>query len=146
MARAINIFEKRDVRDYNSHTVLNALRSNCVRAVELDDKQQTKKKGTYLLAMKGVADAIYSELGIKAAKADKAVEVEAVVIEDSEAYKKLEGLLTATQERSVEQESELEELDKEIETMAAKIKDLEAKHKATAKKPTAKKATKKGAK
>lgn len=120
MTRPVNIFDNRDVRDYNKPSVINSLRNNCVRAVELDDRQGTKKKGTYLLAMKGVADGIYAELGIKGAKGAK---LNKVVVEDPEAYKKLVTLLAESKERSEEQETELEELDKEIESLNSTIKE-----------------------
>tara|TARA_R110000851_G_scaffold317339_1_gene480771 strand:+ start:4464 stop:4970 length:507 start_codon:yes stop_codon:yes gene_type:complete len=130
--RPVNLFELKDVRDYNAHTTINAIRNNCVRAKELDDRQGTKQKGTYFLAMLMLADAIRKELGAKESATVSKEESATVVIEESEEYKKLETLLTDTQERSVEQEGELEELDKEIESlntdctdMAVKIKALE---------------------
>lgn len=141
--RPINLFDNKNIRDYNKQATLSSLRANCARAVELDDKTGAKKNNTYLLAMAGVADAIYAELGMKPKGKGKAAPVvEPVDIKESEDYKKLEVLLTAAQERSVEQEEELETMDKELEDMAAKIKTLEAK--ATPAKKTA--AKKKGAK
>lgn len=125
--RPINPFDLKDVRDYNSNATLNAVRNSCVRAKELDDKQGTKQKGTYFVAMLKLSDAIRKELGAKAVKAGKAKAAAPVVIADSEEYKKLEVLLTATQERSVEQESELEDLDKDIESKDKEITELMAK-------------------
>lgn len=126
MERPVNIFDNKNVRDYNKHATLNALRNNCVRAVELDDRQGTKKKGTYLLAMKLVADGIYQELGIKTTKS-KSDKTKKVVVKDSDEYKELESLLTNTQTRSKEQEVELEELDKDVETKDKEISELKAK-------------------
>ena len=127
--RPINLFDKKDIRDYNKHATLSALRAGCVRAVELDDSRGAKKDGSYLLSMAGVADAIYAELGIKPTKAAKGKNEKPVVVKESEEYKKLEELLTATQERSVEQEEELETLDKDVEEKATKIKELEEENK-----------------
>ncbi len=145
--RPINPFERKDIRDYTKHTTLSAIRANCARAVELDDSHGAKKNGGYLLAMAGLADAIYAELGIKPeSKAAPVEPVEPVDVKDSEEYKSLEVLLTSTQERSVEQEGELETLDKDVEDMAATIKGLREELAAKAPKAKAKSTTKKGAK
>ena len=144
-----NLFERRDIRDYTKHTILSAIRANCNRAVELDDKNGGKKNGDYLLAMTGLADAIYAEVGIKG-KASKAAPVAPVDIKESDEYKELVVLLGTAQGRSEEQETELEasdeelaSLNKDVEDMATKIKTLETANK---KLETANKKLTKGAK
>lgn len=132
MERKISPFEKKDIKDYNKASTLMDLRANCARAVELDDNQGGKKQATYLLAMRDVADAIYTELGVKAEQAD-----EGTPVEDTEEYKELVEELESFDAIVASKDAEIESLK---EQLAKAIKP--AAKKTTAKKTTAKKGAK----
>ena len=116
MARPENLFDLRDVRAYNNHKTINAIRNNCVRAKELDARQQSNQQGSYFVAMKTLAIAILQELDIATLDEESGAKSgsDAALLDKVALYKT----------RSEEQEAELEELDADIEAKGKEIDSL----------------------
>lgn len=149
--RPVLTFESKTLLDYVKGNTLREIKYSCVRAKELDDKQGSKKDGSYLLAMVELSEEINKELGIKAGKksgSNKADKKLAAEVED------LKAEVVRLTDANDSLGEELEGQDEDLEMAAETNKTLNEANQALTKvnegllkpKVTTKKTTKKGAK